>query len=79
MKQMQAVARGMDGKRLRYVDLIASDMSNSKSESKRKRGRPVKYTMSEEVAKSILSTPPKKPHEWQFMQGYKGDIIDLEG
>ena len=36
-------------------------------------------TTPEEVAKSILSTPPKKPHEWQFMQGYKGDIIDLEG
>ena len=57
----------------------------SKSESKRKRGRPVKYTMPEPidatpegVAKAILPTPPKKPHEWQFMQGYKGDIKDLE-
>ena len=36
-------------------------------------------TTPEEVAKSILSTPPKKPHEWKFMKGYKDDIIDLEG
>ena len=63
-----------------------SPKRHSKSESKRKRGRPVKYTMPEpidttpeEVAKSILSTPPKKPHEWKFMKGYKDDIIDLEG
>ena len=45
-------------------------MSKDKSEPKRKRGRPVKYTMpepipdtAENIAKAILFTPPKKPHE----------------
>ena len=59
---------------------------NDKSEPKRKRGRPVKYTMpelipdtAENIAKAILFTPPKKPHEWKFMQDYKGDIKNLEG
>ena len=49
----------------------------NKSQSK-KRGRPetrwVKIDATpEEVAKAILSTPPKKPHEWKFMQDYKGN------
>ena len=39
---------------------------------------PIDATL-EEVAKAILSTPPKKPHEWGFMQDSKGDIKDLEG
>ena len=61
-------------------------MSNSKSEPKRKRGRPVKYIMPEpldttpeEVAKALMRTPPKKPQEWKFMQDFKGDVKDLEG
>ena len=61
-------------------------MSKSKSEFKRKRGRPVKYEMPEpipdtpeNVAKAILFTPPKKANEWKFMQKYKGDTRDLEG
>ena len=61
-------------------------MSKDKSESKRKRGRPVKYTMPEpipdtpeNIAKAILSTPPKKPQDWKFMQDFKGDTKDLEG
>ncbi len=61
-------------------------MSKSKSELKRKRGRPVKYIMPEpidatpeEVAKAILFTPPKKPHEWKFMRDFEGDTNDLEG
>ena len=62
------------------------DMSKDKSESKRKRGRPVKYTMPEpldatpeEVAKALMRTPPKKPHEWKFMQDFEGDTQGLEG
>ena len=61
-------------------------MSKHQSEPKRKRDRPVKYTMPEpidatpeEVAKAILFTPPKKPHEWKFMRDYKGDTKRLEG
>ena len=61
-------------------------MSKDKSESKRKRGRPVKYTMPEpidatpeEVAKALMRTPPKKPHEWKFMRDFEGDAKDLEG
>ena len=57
-----------------------------KPESKRKRGRPVKYTMpepipdtAENIAKAILSTPPKKPHEWKFMKDFEGNAKDLEG
>ena len=57
-----------------------------KSEPKRKRGRPVKYTMPEpidatpeEVAKVLMRTPPKKPQDWKFMQDFKGDTKDLEG
>ena len=60
-------------------------MSN-KSKPKRKRGRPVKYTMpesipdtAENIAKAILSTPPKKPNEWKFMQDFEGDIKDIKG
>ena len=56
------------------------------SESKRKRGRPVKYTMpepipdtAENIAKAILSTPPKKPQDWKFMREFEGDVKDLEG
>ncbi len=61
-------------------------MSKNKSEPKRKRGRPVKYIMPEpidatpeEVARAILFTPPKKPHEWKFMKDLEGDTSDLEG
>ena len=32
----------------------------------------------ENIAKAILSTPPKKPQDWKFMQDYKGDMRDLE-
>ena len=61
-------------------------MSKDKSESKHKRGRPVKYVMPEpidatpeEVAKAVLFTPPKKPQDWKFMQDFEGDTKDLEG
>ena len=60
--------------------------SQSSENPKRKRGRPVKYVMPEPVdatpeqlAKAVLFTLPKKPHEWKFMQGFKGDTKDLEG
>ena len=56
------------------------------SEPKRKRGRPVKYTMpepipdtAENIAKAILFTPPKKPNEWKFMRDFEGDIKDIKG
>ena len=59
---------------------------NDKSELKRKRGRSVKYTMpepipdtAENIAKAILFTPPKKPHEWKFMREFEGNVRDLEG
>ena len=53
---------------------------------KRKRGRPVKYTMpepipdtAENIAKAILATPPKKPQDWKFMREFEGDVKGLEG
>ena len=59
---------------------------SDKSGPKRKRGRPVKYTMpepipdtAENIAKAILFTPPKKPHEWKFMKDFGGDTKDFEG
>lgn len=61
-------------------------MSKDQPEQKRKRGRPVKYVMPdkvdatpEQLAKAILSTPPKKPQEWEFMKDFEGDASDLEG
>ena len=33
----------------------------------------------ENIAKSILFTPPKKPQDWKFMQDLEGDTSDLEG
>ena len=60
-------------------------MSKNKSEPKCKRGRTIKYTMPEpidatpeEVAQVLMRTPPKKPHEWKFMQDFDGDTKDLE-
>ncbi len=56
------------------------------SEPKRKRGRPVKYTMpepipdtAENIAKAILSTPPKKTHEWKFIRHFEDDTEEFEG
>ena len=33
----------------------------------------------ENIAKAILFTPPKKPHEWKFMREFEGDTKDLKG
>ena len=42
---------------------------------KRKRGRPVKYKMPEQipdtpenVLRAVLNTPPKKEDEWEYMK-----------
>lgn len=42
---------------------------------KRKRGRPVKYPMPEQipdtpenVARAVMNTPPKKADDWRFMK-----------
>ena len=67
------------------INQIAT-MSQEQPEPKRKRGRPVKYTMpepipdtAENIAKAILFTPPKKPNDWKFMREFEGDTKDLEG
>ena len=43
---------------------------------KRKRGRPVKYEMPEQipdtpenVLRAVLNTPPKKEDEWEYVKG----------
>ena len=61
-------------------------MTNKPKQDKRKRGRPVKYVMLNrltatpaQLAKAVLFTPPKKPHEWKFMQDFGGNIKDIEG
>ena len=61
-------------------------MSKDKSESKRKRGRPVKYTMPdpidatpEEVAQVLMRIPPRKTKDRKFMKDFKGDTRGLEG
>ena len=51
MEQMQAVARGMEGKRLRYVDLIAESRILGNLE-------PIDATP-EQLAKAVLFTPPR--------------------
>ena len=47
-------------------------------QSNKKRGRPVTLTMPpdipdtpENVAKALLTTPPKKRGEWQFLKEHK--------
>ena len=49
----------------------------SQSKPKKKRGRPVKYAMpepipdtAENIAKAILTTPPKKVHEWKYIKAF---------
>lgn len=48
------------------------------AKSKKKRGRPVEYTMPEQipdtpenVAAALMRQPPRKPDEWKFMQEHK--------
>ena len=52
----------------------------SKKESVKKVGRPRKLIMPdpipdtpENIAKAVLTTPPKKPHEWKYMQRREGE------
>ena len=42
--------------------------------------RRLSYTMRwpESANEVILSTPPKKPQDWKFMQDFEGDVKDLE-
>lgn len=50
----------------------------SKDDKPKKRGRPPTLTMPEpipdtleNVAKAVLNTPPKKTHEWKYLQRHK--------
>ncbi len=55
-------------------------MSAKRLEKGRKAGRPPTLTMPEpipdtpeNIAKAVLDTPPKKRHEWKFIQQHKGN------
>ena len=48
-----------------------------KQSKPKKRGRPVKHAMpdpipdtAENIAKAILTTPPKKSDEWEYMKDF---------
>ena len=55
------------------------------TESKKPRGRPPRPMPEpipdtpENIARIILNTPPKKPHEWRYLQRYKAAAEDDGG